>query len=132
MKKTIFPALIGLLCLISCEKREAPILGDIVIDELTFTSITCHIDVTGGDATSCVFYYGTTRKSVLNETSSKVNGICEGTVVQGEITGLTSNKVYYIKAVGMNDAGSSETEVVKFQTPPRTPAADDNKHPTLP
>ena len=130
MKKIIFPLFIGLCGLVSCEiVGERPTLDEIVIDEVTETTIECHASITTGEIADCSIYYGTTKKQVTNGTSSKIKGEYCDSIIRGKITGLSPNKDYYIKIYGMNEFGSSETEVAKVKTAPRKPAFDDNKHP---
>ena len=130
MKKIIFPILISLACLISCsEKGEAPVIENVVIDEATAETIVCHAEVTTGEITDCGIYYGITKNRVLNGTSDKIVGTCDGSSIRGEIKGLTPNKVYYIKVYGMNEYGISETDVIEVRTSSRTPSIDDNKYP---
>ena len=130
MKKTILALFIGLCGLVSCEIiGEPPMLGEIVIDEVAETTIECHVSIMTGEIADCSIYYGTTKKQVTNGTSSKIKGENCDSIIRGQITGLTPNKDYYIKFYGMNEFGSSETEVTKVKTAPRTPSADDNRHP---
>lgn len=134
MKKMIIPFIVGLLCLTSCdqihiEKKEAPVLGKIIVDRVTADSIVCHVEVTGGDVTDCGIYYDTSKRKVTNSTSKKVEGVYDDGIIRCELAGLAANKKYYIKVYGMNETGISETEVAEKTTLSRTPEADDNKYP---
>lgn len=132
MKKIVYSLFACLLfCFASCETGVPPILGTIVVDEITAETITCHVEVTVGEIVDCGFYYGTSKSSVTNGRSDMVVGTCDMSMMQGEIVGLTPNKEYYIKAYGVNDLGKAETEVVKVKTLSLTPGLDDNKYPNL-
>ncbi len=136
MKKYIFFLFVGLLCLSSCDTEqsvgvgELPVLGTVVVDEVTTDAIVCHVEVTEGDVVDCGFYYGTSKVNVANGKADKVMGNYSASVIQGEITGLAPNKEYYIMAYGVNAAGTGVTELVKAKTLSCTPSVDDNKHPT--
>lgn len=135
MKKIIFPFLVGLLCLTSCDEiltgqGEAPVLGEIVFDKVTSDSIVCQVKVSGGNVTDCKIYYDTTKSRVTNGSSSYVKGQYHDKNIQGVIGGLTANKKYYIKVHGMNEFGTSETEIVEQTTLPVPPSIDDNKNPS--
>ena len=130
MKKIIYPLLLCFCCMVSCEIiGERPTLGEIAIDEVAETTIECHAIIIAGEIADCGIYYGTTKNQVTNGTSKKVKGEYCDSVIRGKITGLSPNKDYYIKIYGMNEFGSSETEVTKVKTAPRTPSIDDNKFP---
>ena len=135
MKKFIYPLFIGLLCLGSCDNAqmmddgEPPVLGTVVVDEVTMDAIVCHVEVTEGEVTDCGFYYGTSKVNVANGKADKAIGSYSESIIHGEIKGLAPNKEYYIMAYGVNDAGTGETELVKVKTLSRTPSVDDNKYP---
>ena len=132
MKKILYPFLLGLmLCVASCESGEAPVLGAIVVDEVTTGTIACHVEVSGGEMTDYGFYYGTSKSSVQKGMSDKVAGTLDLSVMSATIVNLTANKEYYVKAYGMNEFGKGESVVVKVKTLAITPGENDNTYPSI-
>lgn len=130
MNKIVYPFFVSLLlCFVSCESGEPPVLGTVVVDGATAETITCHVEVVSGEIIECGFYYGTSKSNVSKGKSDKVAAVYDMGAIHGEITGLTPNKEYYIMAYGMNDLGKGETEVVKVKTLALIPGEDDNKYP---
>lgn len=130
MKKFLFPLFVAML-LVACDKEVAPVLGTVsaTIDEATPEVIQCSVDIMEGAVTDCGFYYDTKKASVSNGKSKKVVGVCDGTVIRGQITGLIPNTTYYIMAYGMNEKGIANSELLQVKTASRIPAAGDNKYP---
>ena len=130
MNKIVYPFLVSLLlCFVSCESGEPPVLGTIEVDPITAKTVTCNVEVVAGEIVECGFYYGTSKNNVSKGKSDKVVGTCDMSTIHGEIVGLTPNKEYYIMAYGMNDLGKGETEVVKVKTLALIPGEDDNEYP---
>lgn len=130
MKKFLFSLFVAVL-LVACDKEVVPVLGavSVTIDEATPEVIQCSVDVMEGTIADCGFYYDTKKNSVSNGKSKKVVGVCDGSVIRGQITGLAPNTTYYIMAYGMNEKGIANSELLQVKTAARIPTADDNKYP---
>ena len=117
MKKFLFSLFVAVL-LVACDKEVVPVLGAVsaTIDEATPEVIQCSVDVMEGTIADCGFYYDTKKNSVSNGKSKKVVGVCDGSVIRGQITGLAPNTTYYIRAYATNEQGTSYSEVFTFKT----------------
>ena len=132
MKKILFPILSALLlCFTSCDELEAPVLGEIVVGDLSSNSITCSVAVDGGDIAESGFYYGTSKLSVTNDKASKAQATLSDGSLSTVINGLKPNTTYYIKGYAMNSAGRAMTVVVEVKTLANVPGADDNPYPEV-
>lgn len=128
MKKWLSFLIIG-LAMASCVEEFPPVLTDVTIDEVKSDAIVCSAGVESGMVADCGFYYGTSKSSVTNAKSSKVEGVLAGSSIQGTITGLKPNTTYYIMGYAMNEKGQGKTEVVSVKTSSLLPGADDNLPP---
>lgn len=121
----------ALACLTSCEKEVVPMLTSVAVDEVTESTIACYCGVVEGGIEDCGFYYGTSKSSVTNRKSKKIQGTFEGGAVKSVIEGLDSNTTYYIMGYGMNEKGEGVTTVEQVKTASRVPSADDNQYPEV-
>ena len=118
-----------MMCMASCETDVMPVLGDVVADEVTSSTIVCHCDVAEGSIDACGFYYDTSKNRVSSKKGTMVEGTFDGTTIKVELTKLTPNKNYYVMAYGMNSLGEGNSVVATIKTTHRMPGAGDN---TLP
>ena len=119
----------ALVCMTSCEKEVVPVLASIVESDVTERSIACQCVVTEGGIEDCGFYYGTSKSSVTNRKSKKIQGTFDGECINGVIEGLEPNTTYYIMGYGMNEKGEGLTGVLSVKTASRVPGAGDNPFP---
>lgn len=132
MKKILIPLIaIIFISVTSCEKEVPPILTATIADSVTVDAVYCHTTVLEGGIEYCCFYYGTSKSSVTNSKSEKVQAVHVASIINGVITGLTPNTTYYIKGYAMNEKGLAETEVISVKTLARMPGADDNTYPDI-
>lgn len=134
MKKNInILCLVGtvLLMLMSCEPQTRPEMGTIQISEETETSISCTCPLPSKKLQDYGFYYGKSVSDVTNDRSEKVAGIKDGDSFTAEITGLTHNTIYYIKAYAVNKKGIGYSEIVRAKTKSYVPGQDDIQYPEV-
>lgn len=111
------------------EFTTAKNMMEIVVDSVNTNSIYCHIDMFTSERIDASFFYGTSKSSVVNNKSERVQGEKGEDVYYSQISGLTPNTTYYLKAIVSCNIGSSATEVVEVTTDSRKPGADDNWFP---
>ena len=111
------------------EFTTAKNMMEIVVDSVNTNSIYCHIDMFTSERIDASFFYGTSKSSVVNNKSERVQGEKGEDVYYSQISGLTPNTTYYLKAIVSCNMGSSATEVVEVTTDSRKPGADDNWFP---
>lgn len=132
MKKILFPIWSALLlCLASCDKLEAPTVGDLTVSDVASNGVRCSVIVNGDEVTECGFYYGTSKVSVNNDKGSKVQATQSEGSFSTVITGLAPNTTYYIKGYAMNSAGRATTALVEVKTLANVPEAGDNQYPEV-
>lgn len=132
MKKILFPLIsVILLTMSSCSTEVPPVLTATIADSITVDAVYCHTTVTEGSVEDCGFYYGTSKSSVNNGKSEKVQATHSASVISGVITGLKPNTTYYIKGYAMNEKGQGSTEMITVKTLTRSPEAGDNLHPGI-
>ncbi|MBR5846316.1 MAG: hypothetical protein IKY72_00770 [Bacteroidaceae bacterium] len=130
MKRILYILSIGvMMCMASCEQDVMPVLGDVIADEVTSSTIVCHCDVLEGSIDACGVYYDTSKNRVSSKKATKLEGTFDGSAITVELTKLTPNKNYYIMAYGMNELGEGNSAVATIKTTHRMPGAGDN---TLP
>ena len=133
-KKTVFSIpilIIGLILLFanSCEKDEpksAPLINTTAVTEITKTSAISGGNVTndgGTGVTSRGICWSKNKMPTIND-SKTTNGTGTGSF-SGNITGLTSNTTYYVRAFATNSVGTSYGNEVTFKT------LEDTKAPTI-
>lgn len=106
-------------------------LGEMSIGTIASDGIKCSAIVDGDEIVECGFYYGTSKLSVTNDKSSKVQATQSEGTISAAITGLTPNTTYYIKGFAMNAAGRATTAVVEAKTLANVPEAGDNQYPEV-
>lgn len=117
--------------LASCEQGRPPVLGELIIDSVTFDKVCCHVAVINGMPLEVAFNYGTTKNAAEKNYASKVKGTYDGTTICGEIGELKPNTTYYIRAYAMNSNGRTYTPTVSVKTLSKVPSIDDNEHPKV-
>ena len=122
---------VSVILFAACEKGEQPLLGELVIDGMTYNTVYCHVEVIGGEPDECTFYYATSKKEAEKNKTSKVKGVFDGSVYNGTLGDLNPNTTYYIRACAINSNGRTNTTTVSTKTPPRVPAIGDNDYPTI-
>lgn len=106
-------------------------LGEMTIGTIASDGIKCSAIADGDEIVECGFYYGTSKLSVTNDKSSKVQATQSEGTISAAITGLTPNTTYYIKGFAMNAAGRAITAVVEVKTLANVPEAGDNQYPEV-
>ena len=108
----------------SCKEKDPPDVTTSEVSQITQTSAVSGGNVTnngGTDVTARGIYWGTSQnpESGPNKT---IDGAGNGTFASN-ITGLTPNTLYYIKAYATNSEGTSFGSQVNFTTSPDLPVA---------
>jgi len=93
----------------------APTVSNLSASNITSTSVTINADVnTNGASTNVFVKYGTSAASLTNTTSTIT--LTNSTTVNINLTGLTSNTVYYYRVFASNDGGTASSGVYSFTT----------------
>lgn len=93
----------------------APTVNILIESNITSTSVTINADVnTNGASTNVYVKYGTSATSLTNTTSTIT--LTNSTTVNINLTGLTSNTVYYYRVFASNGGGSASSGVYSFTT----------------
>ena len=85
-----------------------------------------------GKTTTYTFSYGTSRNNMTAVTTGTVSASKTYQNVEYTLTGLTSGRTYYFQLTGYNSVGSSEGDILSFQTdtePNNPPAKPTNPSP---
>lgn len=101
----------------SCEKDDLPVLTTSAVTNITQTTATCGGNITSdGGSTITVLGVCWSTDSIPTITDSKTtNGTSVGSFTSN-ITGLSSNTTYYVRAYATNSEGTGYGSAVSFET----------------
>lgn len=116
----LFGLLIGLTLISSCKKDPvAPTLNTEAVTNISLTSVTSGGTITntgGADIIAFGVCWGTTSNPTISD-SHTVDGKGAGSFVSN-VSGLTPNTLYYLRAYATNSVGTSYGDEVQFTTTP--------------
>ena len=115
-----------------CEVEDTVMLGTPVADQVTATTIDCHVAISGtAIPIDCGFYYGTSKDDVERYRAEKVKGLFLIDGFSATIEDLSPNTTHYIMGYAMNIRGRAYTETIEVTTPARAPEHTDNNYPGI-
>lgn len=118
MKKVYFITTLVCMLMVSCKPEiEKPTVVTTFVGEITETTAKVVGDVTadgGAEVTSRGACWSTSQLPTIDDNKT-IDGTGTGDYTSN-ISGLTANTTYYVRAYATNEAGTSYSEVISFNT----------------
>jgi hypothetical protein len=115
--KLYFILVLSLLILVSCKKKEIPVVSTTAVSNITVSGVTSGGNVTSdGNAgvTARGVCYGATQSITITDPHT-TDGSGAGTFTS-TVTGLTGGTTYYVRAYATNSEGTGYGTALSFKT----------------
>jgi phosphodiesterase/alkaline phosphatase D-like protein len=117
-----FVAIIVLLVVTSCKKKEIPVVSTTAVSNITVSGVTSGGNITSDGNAGVVsrgVCYGTAQAITITDPHT-TDGSGSGTFVS-TVAGLAGGTTYYVRAYATNSEGTGYGNAVSFKTPGSAP-----------